>query len=221
VFKLFKKHKFTIFAITFPVLIFIKLSEDLIREELSIFDSSIYTFLSKFISPNFKFIMQFLSLSAYTPTLIVLTILIYFVFRNNMKYSKYWLIIAINLAVSDFIVEIFKIIFHRVRPDILRLVEVTGYSFPSGHSMVGMSFYGLIFYLMFINLNNYKKYVNAVLFALLIFFIGVSRVYLGVHYASDVLAGFSAGLAWLVIYITLIRRSYYFNLLKKNINFRY
>ena len=215
VIKLFKKHKFTIFAITFPVLIFIKLSEDVIREELSVFDKNISSFLSNYISTNLKFMMQFLSLCAYTPVLIVMTVLIYFLFRHHEKYCKYWLIIGINLIISDLVVEIFKIIFHRDRPDIMRLVEVSGYSFPSGHSMVGMSFYGLIFYLFFINLNNYKRYLSAILFSLLIFFIGVSRVYLGVHYASDVIAGFSAGLAWLVIYISFIKRSNYFDIFYK------
>lgn len=216
IFKFFKKHKFTIFAITFPVLIFIKLSEDVIREELSVFDSTIYTFLSKYISNNIKFIMQFLSWIAYTPVLIAITVIIYFLFRASRKYSKYWLIIAINLVASDLITEIFKIVFHRDRPDILRLVEVSGYSFPSGHSMVGMSFFGLLFYLFFINLHYYKRYLVAGIFSLLIFFIGVSRVYLGVHYASDVLAGFCAGLAWLVIYINFIRRSLYFNKIPSN-----
>ncbi|HEX6922907.1 MAG TPA: phosphatase PAP2 family protein, partial [Bacillales bacterium] len=93
-------------------------------------------------------------------------------------------------------------IFQRQRPEIHRLIEVTGYSFPSGHAMGSFVFYGMLgyFFILFLK-SEYLKAGSTLLMAGLIFMIGFSRVYLGVHYPSDVLAGFAAGGAWLTICI--------------------
>lgn len=107
--------------------------------------------------------------------------------------SAYLLNIAIKHLIS------------RPRPlEDLRLVPAHSYSFPSGHSMSAIAFYGFIIYL------TYKYVPNTFLKILLIFFqvllilgIGLSRIYLGVHYPSDVLAGFIAGLVWLIICIVV------------------
>lgn len=115
------------------------------------------------------------------------------------------MIIAVNLVASSVFTEVFKLVFHRPRPEIHELIEIGGFSFSSGHSMIGISFYGLLLYLFYRNTENkYKKILIAAFFSLLILSIGISRVYLGVHYASDVIAGFSAGLAWLAIFLTFL-----------------
>ena len=114
--------------------------------------------------------------------------------------------IALNLAIVSVLNEAFKVIFHRERPDILRLVEAGGFSFPSGHSMISMSFYGFIAYLFYANMKSRWKYLIISMFSVIILLIGISRIYLGVHYASDVLAGFSAGLTWLAIFVMLINK---------------
>lgn len=89
-----------------------------------------------------------------------------------------------------------KELFERDRPSPEGwLVEVDSFSFPSGHAMVSMLFYGLVGYLFWINLRHVWKQAWLIppTTALVIICIGLSRVYLGVHYASDILAGFVAG----------------------------
>lgn len=208
VLKYFSRHKKVIFAITFPLLLFIKLSEDLIRKELSVFDNTIYGFVSKFISKGSTGFMKFISFLGSGQFLIAVAVVSVFALWKNKKYSFYGKMVAVNLLVSSILNETFKIIFHRVRPDELRLIEISGFSFPSGHSMVGISFYGFIAYLFYRNMKSRWKYFIVTMLSVLILLIGLSRIYLGVHYASDVLAGFSAGLAWLAVFITLINRIY-------------
>lgn len=92
-----------------------------------------------------------------------------------------------------------KLVFRRPRPDVLRLVEQSGYSFPSGHAMNSMIFYGLAAYLLVRRGRHWSRYLVAGFVAVLVLLIGLSRIYLGVHYASDVLAGFLIGAGWLII----------------------
>ena len=79
-----------------------------------------------------------------------------------------------------------------------------GYSFPSGHSMISMAFYGLIIYYVWKNVKNIKiRNITCILLSILILLIGISRIYLGVHYASDVLGGFIISIAYLIVFITI------------------
>jgi undecaprenyl-diphosphatase len=92
-----------------------------------------------------------------------------------------------------------KIFFSRPRPDHPVYEAARGFSFPSGHAMSAMTFYGLIVYLVWKNVENRAlRWLLTILLVLFIFLIGLSRVYLRVHYASDVMAGYSLGLVWLI-----------------------
>ncbi|MFB5192600.1 phosphatase PAP2 family protein [Alicyclobacillus fastidiosus] len=94
--------------------------------------------------------------------------------------------------------EVLKSIFRRRRPDIHRLVLERGYSFPSGHSMGSVIFYGTITYFICRGIRNaLLKAVTCVVGMFMVFMTGISRIYLGVHYPSDVVSGYAAGGAWL------------------------
>jgi undecaprenyl-diphosphatase len=114
---------------------------------------------------------------------------------------------AIALVSSTMIGELFvfflKNIIKRQRPDeINHLVYQSGYSFPSGHATLAVIFYGLLAYFLIKKIKHWESKVGVFLLSVfLIFFIGLSRVYLGVHYPSDVLAGFLLGFAWLATVI--------------------
>ena len=98
-------------------------------------------------------------------------------------------------------------IFHRDRPLTPLLEAAQGYSFPSGHATMSITFYGLIIFLVWQNEKSVLlKWLLTILLALLIISIGISRVYLRVHYASDVLAGFCVGLMWLLLSLWLLKR---------------
>lgn len=91
-----------------------------------------------------------------------------------------------------------KLLFHRERPTLHRLIEETGYSFPSGHSMGAFSFYGILTYLLWRHIASRTGRVLLVIGSLVfIAGIGISRIYLGVHYPSDVLGGYLASGTWL------------------------
>lgn len=104
--------------------------------------------------------------------------------------------------------SLIKGLIERERPAGPWLIEETGFSFPSGHAMVSIIFYGLIGYLVWVNVRSGRKaaWLVPVLTVALIMCIGLSRIYLGVHYPSDVLAGFAAGGAGLIGYIMAIHR---------------
>ncbi|TYR76673.1 phosphatase PAP2 family protein [Rossellomorea vietnamensis] len=95
-----------------------------------------------------------------------------------------------------------KAYFKRERPDIEALVEQGGYSFPSGHSMGSFVLYGTLAFAVFrLYDHTWSKILGAAALMLLVLLIGLSRIYLGVHYPSDILGGFSAGGVWLLFSI--------------------
>lgn len=109
---------------------------------------------------------------------------------------------TVNLAGSTILNQLLKFAIQRPRPDVsLRLVEIGGFSFPSGHSMAAMAFFGLFIWLTWRYVRDRRARVGLTAFlCVMIAAVGFSRVYLGVHYASDVLGGFCASLIWLAVY---------------------
>lgn len=109
--------------------------------------------------------------------------------------------VTVNLACVVALNALLKAIVQRPRPEGFRLVAEGGYSFPSGHSMVAMAFFGLLIWMIWrYHRRDAMRVVWCAFFGLVIVAVGLSRVYLGVHYASDVLAGFCVSLAWLAFY---------------------
>ena len=100
---------------------------------------------------------------------------------------------------SMLVMTLLKTCFHRHRPPGSLVEGITNYSFPSGHSFMSVAFYGLLIWLSVIYVKNNLLRLTIIAFlSLLILTIGFSRIYLRVHYATDVIAGFSLGLAWLI-----------------------
>lgn len=110
-----------------------------------------------------------------------------------------------------------KNLFDRDRPLVPLLEEARGLSFPSGHALMSVTFYGLLIYIVFKGLKNkILKWSLISLLLLLIITISFSRIYLRVHYASDVIAGFCVGILWLVICVTVLNKLEKFS--RKEIN---
>ena len=124
------------------------------------------------------------------------------IFIKDKRYGKY---ITLNLVAITLINLIIKMLVHRERPLDIGLIVETSYSFPSGHSMISMAFYGFLIYLIYQKVKNHRrKFFYCSFLSLIILFIGFSRIYLGVHYASDVLAGYSFSLGYLIIYTHIV-----------------
>lgn len=100
-----------------------------------------------------------------------------------------------------------KAIVMRPRPDAeMFLIEQGGWSFPSGHAITSMFFFGMLIWLIRRNITNHRTAnVLTVLLAIPMILIGISRVYLGVHYPTDVLAGWCLGIIVIVVMSEVIK----------------
>lgn len=179
---------------------FLALAEDVFNKEIMKGDIIGYKMVSTFLISDFATpIAKFITNFGGAIFLIILTILLLVVLKNK----KVGLSICTNLVVVTILNQLLKRLLQRPRPTEFRIIEETGYSFPSGHSMVSMAFYGYLIYLIYRFIKNkYLKWISIVLLSLLICLIGISRIYLGVHYTSDVLGGFLISISYLVIYIS-------------------
>ncbi len=172
---------------------------------INVIDNNIYNLVVSLMSKNLTAIMIFISHLGSAVTLITLTIGLV-ILQKNKKQSK---LIPLNLILVFILNRILKLIIARPRPSILRIVPENGYSFPSGHAMISTGFYGLLIYLIYKNIEN-KKIKNPLIIGLglTILLIGISRIYLGVHYATDVMGGFVIGIIYLIIFIKYIYKKY-------------
>jgi len=136
--------------------------------------------------------------------LLLITVFLFIVIPNKKSIT----LLFLDLSIIAILNKIFKSIICRPRPIGIALVSEGGYSFPSGHSSAAIAFYGLLIYFIYKNIKNRKlKWFLMVALCLLVLFIGVSRIYLGVHYASDVLGGLIFGLIHLIIFVKILNYS--------------
>ena len=113
--------------------------------------------------------------------------------------------LAICLAGGAVLSILLKSLFHRVRPETFWVVPETGFSFPSGHALATMCFYGMLAFLAIRNIEKWRGRLAVITIAVIISLaVGISRIYLGVHYPTDVVAGYAAGFMWLTFCISLL-----------------
>jgi membrane-associated phospholipid phosphatase len=171
------------------------------------FDFLVFSKVSLLVTPFTTSFMQFITLlgSHYLLIPANLVLIIYFLFIKKHKwYSIKVPVIAIGGLLLMFLLKQF---FKRPRPLTPLLEPVSGLSFPSGHSLMSVTFYGLLILLVWENITDrFRKWLIISLLIVLILLIGFSRIYLRLHYFSDVIAGFSAGIIWLTLSIRAIRR---------------
>jgi membrane-associated phospholipid phosphatase len=178
-----------------------------IRLKETNFDMSVFTFIRPYISEAMTSFMVFITFLGTHKFLIPANLILIAYFLFIKKHRWYSIKVPVVAIGSVSIMLGLKTLFSRVRPTDPLLAEVKGFSFPSGHAMSAMTFYGLILYLVYRYIKHpVLKWSLIVLLSLLIVLIGLSRVYLRVHYPSDVIAGFSMGLIWLVIALWSTKR---------------
>mgnify|MGYP004550277001 FL=1 len=183
---------------------FFALAEDVFNKEIMNGDIIGYKIVSRFLISDFTTpIAKFITNFGGAIFLITLTITLFILIRNK----KIGLSIFSNLVIITILNQLLKRILQRPRPTEYRIIEETGYSFPSGHSMISMAFYGYLIYLIYkYAKNKYIKWTSIILLSILICSIGISRIYLGVHYTSDVLGGFFISISYLIIYISVVNK---------------
>lgn len=183
---------------------FFALAEDVFNKEIMNGDIVGYKLVSTFLISDFATpIAKFITNFGGAIILIVFAFML-FIFIKNKKIG---VSVILNLVIITVLNQLLKRIVQRPRPTEFRIVEESGYSFPSGHSMVSMAFYGYSIYLIYKYVKNkYLKWISIILLSILICSIGISRIYLGVHYTSDVLAGFMISISYLIIYISAVNK---------------
>jgi len=186
----------------------IMLSGTMLGEIITTFDNTVYTLVSGCMSEGLTRFMIFITFWGSEPAITIITLLILFtaLILKRKKFFSYALLISVNIIIGALLNYILKQLFQRQRPDLLRLVEIGGYSFPSGHSMSSIIFYGFLVFLSIRYIKHWLKYCIAGILSMLIIVIGISRIYMGVHYASDVIGGFIVGLGWIILFIKFSER---------------
>lgn len=203
--KNFIKKYYKLIIIFICLLLTLEIIYDLFEKEVMLKDVLGYKYISKYLIndttlPIAKFITNFGS-AWWLISLSIISLVLFWIFKNKLI----GFFIVLNLAISGALNQLLKNIVQRPRPTEYRLIDESGYSFPSGHSMVSAAFYGLFIYLIFKNIKNrYVKCISITILSILILLIGMSRIYLGVHYTSDVLAGFLISISYLIIYTSII-----------------
>ena len=171
------------------------------------FDQKVFSFLNQYVSETNNQVMLFFTFFGTHNFLIPanLTLIAFYIF---IKKHKWYSIKIPAIALSSLgLMFGLKYLFGRPRPDVPLVFHANGLSFPSGHALFSITFYGLLAYIIYKNIQHKPlRWLLIVLLAVLMLIIGFSRVYLRVHYATDVIAGFCVGFMWLSFAIWMLNR---------------
>lgn len=194
--------KFEIFIVSLCLVLFSVICFYVCKYDVLGIDTIVYKFISNnIINDNLTSVLKVVTNLGGVAFIIFLGVLCFMFCKQNRWF------ITFDLVGCTIINQAIKHIVRRPRPNVVRLVEETGYSFPSGHSMISMAFYGIVIYLVYKHVENkYLKWGLITFFSLLILAIGFSRIYVGVHYFTDVVGGLLLGLAYLMIYISIYNK---------------
>ncbi len=184
--------------------LFIELTENLKTEVLADYDTRITQYIITFRTPArtqfFLFVTDLGGLYGYLIVLAIWALLSYAIFKS-CKYVAQTTLVLVLASVSNMTHKRF---IDRARPGIEHLVSVETLSYPSGHAMGAMAFYGFLIYLIYtFKINKFLKLGLITILIVLILSIGISRIYLGVHFPSDVAGGFIAGFIWVIFCILI------------------
>lgn len=162
------------------------------------FDNTVSSFIQGLKYPTLTSIMKFFTfIGAGFPIVFLMLAIIFFLYK--VLHLRKELILFVWVVNGTALLNwILKIIFHRARPTIHRIVDANGFSFPSGHSMLAFSLYGIVTFLLWGHVkSSFGRGILILISTIMIIAIGISRIYLGVHYPSDVLGGYLASGSWL------------------------
>lgn len=186
----------------FFIYLFTEVAEEVLEQEVKAFDDAILSFFKHFETNGLDQFMIFVTElgSLWFLALFTIATIIALWVRNKDKWGILFFIAAIGGG--GLLTKVLKFYYERGRPAINEDIDAVGYSFPSGHSMGSLIFYGFLTYFI-IRSETRKgvKWFTATVAVLLVVLIGISRIYLDAHYPSDVIAGHLAGAIWLILCI--------------------
>ncbi len=179
------------------LLCFSWLSEQVLERGTARFDSAVRALVHEYASPPVTALFTFVTNLGDWPVILggTLALLFFFWYRGDRAHIGLLLVTMTGAGILD---GVLKLGFHRLRPDPFFGAKPTTYSFPSGHALISFCFYGLIAGMLSFQLE--KRWQRTLVWSaaiLIIGLVGISRIYLGVHWPSDVLAGYSAAVIWM------------------------
>ena len=175
-----------------------------LKGNLLTFDYQVFSFLHYYLlSDILTFFLKMITYMGSAWFLGIITLMILYFYKNKF--------IGIRLGINLFLVSMLNLLLKNIflipRPDTLTLISENGFSYPSGHAMTSLAFYGFLIYLVYQKMKpSILKKMIILLFILLIFLIGFSRIYLGVHHFSDILGGYLISLAYFILFIKLSQK---------------
>jgi undecaprenyl-diphosphatase len=176
------------------VALFARLSYAVSRNRDPQFDQQVILLIREHSQPWLDVVMQVITHAGDPITHITVSLFLALFFMKYCQRRREGMTILIALASGYALSTMFKYYFQRARPDLWEIVaRPQSYSFPSGHAMVSTIVYGSAAFLLEAVFPRYRWYFRLIS-VVLVCLIGVSRIYLGVHWPSDVLAGFAAGM---------------------------
>lgn len=165
-----------------------------------------YKVITEYMNPFFTISFKIIT-NIGGPVIISIICLVLFVLHTTRK--KYGIPVIITVGITFILNTILKNIFLRPRPSVLRLVTETSYSFPSGHSMINSALYTILILLILSNTDKRgKRIIISISLVILSIFIGLSRIYLGVHYLGDVIAGWILGILVAFVVFLIFKKIY-------------
>jgi len=172
------------------------------KQKIVSFDSAVISFIQGLESPLLTDIMKFFTFIGSTVSVAVLAMgALFFLYIVLGHRSELILLIAAVLG-SNLLFITLKLFFQRARPDLHRLIEVSGYSFPSGHATNACTLYGILAFLLWRHIpTRLGRTILVIISIIMILTIGISRIYLGVHYPSDIIGGYCISAFWLTVLI--------------------
>lgn len=178
--------------------------ETMFEKTMTAFDNGMFWLVRYFASPDLDKVMIFISALGYGWPYAAIVVGIFLLLGWRRRWRD-GVGLAVCLGGGAVLNLVLKHVFARARPDLFHIVAAAGYSFPSGHAMVSLCFYGMTAYVIVRRLHSRLGRLAVIsVTALLVAAIGVSRIYLGVHYPSDVVAGYAAGSMWLAFCISML-----------------
>ncbi len=174
-----------------------------LTNNIEAFDTKIYNLVTVYKNDTVTNIYKCITFFGSTTFIIILCLLFLIIFWKQKK----GFVISVCLIVSTIINNIIKLLVRRERPLDIMLVEESTFSFPSGHTMASVSMYGLLIYLVWkSNLSKKFKIIITVLLSILTLAIATSRIYLGAHFASDIVGAILMSSIWLLLFISFIEK---------------
>ncbi len=200
------KLLFSVVSFLVALYIFGIVTHEIFLEKEDELDRNVFQFLESFATHDLVQVMKFFTFFGKPEFLIPAYIILIIIFLVRKK-RNYAIEFGIVGATSTILLFGLKKLFQRNRPDIPIFEHLPGYSFPSGHALLSFVFVSALIYLLWRSqLADKWKWTLSLLLVLFSLMVGISRIVLRVHYATDVIAGFALGYAWVILSLWIQRR---------------